>query len=362
MAAVVRAQVRATASATTRRAASSTCGPARVNTLRWWWGSEWVSRRCDPAAAPRALTTDASRPSLTLITHSSTPRGSRSYDRRVDVGLVLPAHQPWERAVNLAATAEGLGFRSLWIADSFGGPASNALEPLTALAGLARTTVVARLGAFLGPGVRPPAVAAKALATTDVLSGGRVTVGIVDDSPGADTPGADTPGDDPPGAGVAGALGEAVQIMRGAFGGGPFTFHGEHHRVEGLRCRPRPLQRPAPPIWVSGRGEAVLAVAAQHADGWGPSGSAVTIEEYRRAATALDQACDEFGRDPADIHRFVCREAPVGSLDLVSGQVALWAETGVATLILDVGTVASGVTSGDDLEQELEMLASAVSQ
>jgi alkanesulfonate monooxygenase SsuD/methylene tetrahydromethanopterin reductase-like flavin-dependent oxidoreductase (luciferase family) len=216
-----------------------------------------------------------------------------------------------------------------------------------ALAGLARVTTIARLGVLLRAGARAPSVAAKALSTTDVLSGGRVIVGL----------------DEPPvaGAAVLDALDEAVQVMRGAFGGGPFTFQGRYHRCEGLQSRPLPLQRPAPPIWVSGSDGDLLTVAARHADAWGPSGSACTREEYRSLVETLAQACEEIGRDPAAIHRFARREVPVDGAGDLGEDVAAWRELGVATLMLDRGAVALRAASGAALEHELEIVESAVS-
>lgn len=291
----------------------------------------------------------ASRPSLTLTTHSSTvkpsrPGDGRSYDRPMDVGLALPGDRPWEAVAGLASRAEGLGFTSLWLADPSEASAAavdGALEPLTALAGLARSTTTAKLGVFLRGALRPPAVAAKAVATIDVLSGGRVVMALGEE-PGA------TPDD-------LDALAEAVQVVRGAFGGGPFTFHGRHHRVEGLRCRPRPLQRPGPPIWVTGDDEHVLAVAAQHADGWGPAASTGTVEEYQPLSAALDGVCRKAGREPGDLLRFVRLE--IDTPEEVGPRLAEWQASGVTTIILDGGALAFLVTSGD----ALEMVVSAVS-
>ncbi len=269
----------------------------------------------------------------------------------MNIGLVLPDHGRWEGVVELAAGAERLGVGSLWLCDhpESRGTASghDAMEPLTALAGLARVTTMVRLGVLLQAGARSPAVAAKALSTTDVLSGGRVIVGL-EEHPGA-------------GAAEACALGEAVQVMRGAFGGGPFTFQGQHHRCEGLRCRPLPVQRPAPPIWISGSDGRLLALAARHADGWGPSGRRCSVEEYRSLGNALDQACEEAGRDPAGIHRFVRREVPASGPSQLGAEVAAWGKYGVATLMLDLRAVALPAASGGALEQELEIVESAVS-
>ncbi len=267
------------------------------------------------------------------------------------IGLVLPDRGRWEDVVELASGAERLGVGSLWLCDPPEGlgpdSGDDALEPLMASAGLTRVTRTARLGVLLRAGMRRPAVAAKALATIDVLSGGRVVVGL-EERPGAATAEVD-------------ALGESVHVMRGAFGGGPFTFQGRHHHCEGLRCRPRPLQRPAPPIWVSGSDRGLVTLAARHADGWGPSGPMGSVVEYRGLSEALDQECVAAGRDPSEVHRFVRLEVPAGGPGRLGEEVAAWGELGVATLVVDRRGVAFPVASGATLEHELEIVESAVS-
>ena len=102
----------------------------------------------------------------------------------------VPGETPlrWPSVVAWAQAAEAAGFDAVWLADhlfwsveKYGGPAgtSSALDPLVALGGLARATSRVGLGTLVlcGP-LRPPAVAAKALATLDVISGGRLSVGL----------------------------------------------------------------------------------------------------------------------------------------------------------------------------------------
>lgn len=296
----------------------------------------------------------------------------------MEIGLALPLDASWSVVVGCARRAESLGMSSVWLFEH-GAPATPRLEPLTALAGLSRATAGVRLGAFLDVSRRPPAVVAKALATTDLLSGGRITTGM-----GAG------PAATPPEA--AERLGEAAQVVRGAFAGGPFTFEGRHHRVSGLRCRPLPLQRPAPPVWLGG-GPAVFGVVARHGDGWAAPGWSGPVDHHLALAAELDRACEEAGRDPAGVSRSVCRSllvgesgpdlqrrweqaarsppgAPgpsnleeyrrgrlVGTPGQVGEQVAAWAAAGVATIIVDPWALPLSVTSGDDLD----LVASAVS-
>ena len=188
------------------------------------------------------------------------------------------------------------------------------------------------------------------------------------------------------GTGAAEQLGEAVQITRGAFGGKPFTFHGRHLRVDALRCRPPPRQRPGPPVWVVGSERRIMAVAARHGDGWMPDGSSGTVEDYRAARAVLDQACVEAAREPAgvagavrravlvgrseeDLRRRWRRTGPalgspggppgleeyrrgrlVGTVEQVAEQVTAWRESGVAMLILDLAALALTETTDDDVD------------
>lgn len=265
----------------------------------------------------------------------------------MQIGVALPRLASWERVAAMARRGEELGLSSLWLSDPADvipdvGP-YDGLEPLVAMAGLAQVTRRAGIGALLQSTLRPPAVAAKALATADVLSGGRAMVVLED-----------------PRTDAADAVEEEVQVMRGAFGGGPFSFHGDHHRVEGLRCRPRPVQRSGPSVWVRGDDQRLMAAAARQAGGWGPAGWTATVHQYRRLAEAVDEACREAGRDPATLARFVCQGA-ADSAEAVRAQASAWEGVGVATLIMGCGEVAFPESSDRALEGHLEAVASVVS-
>lgn len=206
------------------------------------------------------------------------------------LAAVEPRPLPWATVVGWARRAEALGFESLWVPDG-------AFDPLVVLAALARLTRRPRVGTLvLDAGRRHPAVAAKALATLDVVSAGRLVVGL---------------GAGPRSHVDAAYLAEACQVMVGLFGGGPFTFEGEHLHVAGARNLPRPLQRPHPPIWLGADAGPVLDVAARHADGWIAAWSS-TPDDFRRGLALLDEACDRVGRDPASVTRSVALCALVG--------------------------------------------------
>lgn len=165
------------------------------------------------------------------------------------------------RFLQLARTAEELGFDSFVIPDHLG----DQVGPIAALGALAVATEKIRIGtAVLANGFRHPAVLAKDAATIDVLSKGRLELGI-----GAgwmkdefDAAGIDY---ERPGERIE-KLDESLTILDTLLRGQECTFHGKHYQVNGLKGSPRPRQGPRPPIAVGGGGPRMLALAAKHAD------------------------------------------------------------------------------------------------
>jgi len=257
------------------------------------------------------------------------------------IGLALPSRPAggWPALVALARAAEARGLASLWLPDPPSGD-EDALDPLTALAGLARATTTIRLGTLaLDAGRRPPGVLAKALATVDRLSGGRLTLGLAP---------ADATGE------AAEQLAEVVAILRAAFAGGAVDHAGRFHRLEGLRIEPGPLQRPGPPLWVVGDGDGVRAVAVAAADGWHP-GTWRPAPPPDDDAWGLDAACRAAGRDPSSLVVAAGWEATAGPRELATAVVA-WAAAGVDDLVASPGALPFGETTTDDLRR----LASAI--
>lgn len=327
----------------------------------------------------------------------------------MDVGLALPHYDHsvpgerplrWPTVVAWARAAEAAGLGSVWLSDHlflslarWGGPdeGQEGFEPLGALAGLARATERVRLGTLvLCPHLRPAGVLAKALATVDVLSEGRVTVGIGAGwfEPEYTAAGLPFP---PPGARLA-RLEETVGALRLAFTGEAFDYFGRHVQLEQMVCLPRPVQRPGPPVWVGGSGDRLLGVAARCADGWNAGGWSGTVAGYQERAAVLDRACEAAGRDPATVARSVNRLALVaederdlrrrwdllglqsvpgalrgmsldeyrrgrlvGTVDQVGDQLGEWAAAGVTTLVVGLGALPFTVTGFD----ALELMASA---
>jgi probable F420-dependent oxidoreductase len=160
----------------------------------------------------------------------------------------------------VARTAEGLGYGVLLVADHFG----RQLAPLPALVAAADATTRLRVGTFvLDNDFRHPAAVAKEAATVDLLTDGRLELGI-----GAGWNQADyqQTGISFESAGTrVSRLVEAVHIIKAFFAGnGPVTFKGQHYHVDQLEPAPRPAQRP--PLMLGGAGRRMLTLAAQEAD------------------------------------------------------------------------------------------------
>lgn len=166
-----------------------------------------------------------------------------------------------EKLLRAARRAEDLGYSSFVMADHFMMP----MAPLVALQAVAEATSTLRLSQLvLAHGFRHPAVLAKELATLDVLSGGRVEIGLGAGWMAQEYQQAGIPFPRP-GVRIE-QLEEVVQILEGLFGDGPFTFEGRHFTITDLEGTPKPVQRPHPPLMIGGGGPKVLALAARRAD------------------------------------------------------------------------------------------------
>jgi probable F420-dependent oxidoreductase len=180
-----------------------------------------------------------------------------------------------------ARELEALGYSALHAPDHF----DEGLGPITAMASAAAVTeklVVAT--AVLAADFRHPAVLARELAAIDVISEGRLEVGLgagynVDDYRGS---GIEM---DPPKVRVD-RLVEYVAVLRGLFAEGAFTYEGEHFQIDALDGTPHPHTPGGPPVFVAGGGPRMLRFAARHADIVGVNPSLPTSE--RRAEAAHD--------------------------------------------------------------------------
>ena len=236
------------------------------------------------------------------------------------LGLALPhydtslAGEPagWLALKEVAGTAERSGFSSLWVSDhlfldwgKYGGPDTRqgAFECWTTLSALAAVTSEIRLGSLtLCNDLRNPALLAKMAATLDLVSGGRLDLGL---GAGWYEPEYRAAGItfDPPGTRIA-RLGEALQVVGRLLEGEELTFKGRHLEVDEAIVRPGPSQSPRPPLWVGGKGDYLLKTVARYADGWNFSWLG-SIDTYRERLEAARRACEDVGRDPGSLRRSV---------------------------------------------------------
>lgn len=165
------------------------------------------------------------------------------------------------RLVAAARRAEDIGYSTFSMADHFHMPFS----PVIALAAVADATTTLRITqTVLAHDFRHPAVLAKDMATLDVMSDGRVEVGLGAGWMQSEYEQAGIRFD-PAGIRIA-RLEEYLIVLKGLFGDGPFSFAGDHFSIAALDGTPKPVQRPGPPILIGGGGEKLLAVAARQAD------------------------------------------------------------------------------------------------
>ncbi|MCU1352251.1 MAG: luciferase-like [Acidimicrobiales bacterium] len=188
-----------------------------------------------------------------------------------------------------ARRIEELGFSGLLLRDHF----DDQFGPIAAMTGAALATSTLRVGCLVFDNdYRHPLVLAKELATIDVLSGGRVEVGLGAGWMAPDYEQAGLPFD-APGERVSRLI-EAVAIMKGLFADGPVDFAGRHYRITGHEGLPKPVQRPHPPVLIAGGGERMLRFAAREADIIGLNPRRVSNDDWadQNVADATAEATD----------------------------------------------------------------------
>jgi probable F420-dependent oxidoreductase len=271
----------------------------------------------------------------------------------VRASLGLPTHRvdgdlaSAEAIAAVAAAAEAAGFDAAFVTDhpfpsdrwlATGG--HHALDPFVALSFAAAATERLRLHLnLLVPAYRNPFVAAKAVASLDALSGGRVIVGV--------------------GAGYLepefAALGvdyaerneltdEAIVALRAAWTGESVTATGRHWQATGNTMLPRPAQRPGPPIWVGGNSRRAIRRAVERGDGWMPMPSPAGSE--RRLHTPPITSRDELAariRYAREHSATVGRTAPLEIVFMPDG-LDMFTNAGV-----DTSRVVDGIRALADL-------------
>jgi probable F420-dependent oxidoreductase len=277
-----------------------------------------------------------------------------------------------ESLQTLVQRGEALGFHSVMIADHLVFPVEihskypytvsgafpghgDALDQLALMAFVAGQTRRLRLvtSVMILP-YRNPVMTAKTLATIDVLSGGRVTVGVGVGWLREEFEALQAPDFDRRGA----VSNEYLQIFKTLWTEDPASFQGTFYQFKALRCLPQPLQKPHPPLWIGGHSRAALRRAAQYGDGWHPVGANPAIPlrpaELQASLDDLRRLTEAAGRDfetltisfkaplydvspPAAIDRQVGLERRPfsGSAAEVAEDIHIYGRLGVSELIFD---------------------------
>jgi F420-dependent oxidoreductase-like protein len=222
---------------------------------------------------------------------------------RIEFGIYVPQLAfGYDEVLARARLCDELGISSLWLFDHLYGPElpdTPAFEGWTLATALLAQTTRLRVGHLvLCATFRHPAVLAKMATTLDVISGGRLELGI---GSGSYEPEHDRAGI-PWGtfAERTELLGETLEILTRMFTGEPTTFAGKHFQLDEMPNLPPPAQQPHPPIHVGGVGERrTLPLVARYADVWNVPTYALGELDHKR--DVLTAECERIGRDPATI-------------------------------------------------------------
>lgn len=268
------------------------------------------------------------------------------------VGTFLtPSNADPQGPVELARLSEELGYDVVLFQDHPYQPRFH--ETWTLLSWVAARTTRIRIGAsVLNVPMRPASVLARAAASLDLMSGGRLVLGLGaghfwDAMEALGVPRLE------PGESVD-ALAEAIDVVRGLWAAGepPLTVDGTHHRVTGTPRGPAPAHDV--PIWVGGGRPRMLRLVGERADGWvvpgGPAGTAALSAGNAR----IDEAAEAAGRDPREIRRVlnVSGRFTTASQGFLTGPAERWVDDLLPLVVDDaVGTVVLASDDADTLRR-----------
>ena len=264
-----------------------------------------------------------------------------------------------ENIIALSKAAEDLGFDSLWVSDHIVTPDTHHVfgetffEPLATLSCIASQTRNIKLGtSVIVLPYRNPLVLAKMMSSLDVLSGGRVILGVGTgwvkeefDAIGADyrKRGAITD--------------EYLIILKELFSNDNPEYEGEYFKFSNILFEPKPVQKPYPPIWIGGNSKKAIERAVRFGNGW--HAVRLTPEEVRESSEYIKRIVnDKFtisvrnNIQITDYGKNDERDLLRGSIDKIVEGISLYTEAGADHLIL---YILSGSVEG--VYQSLEVLA-----
>ena len=222
---------------------------------------------------------------------------------KIEFGIYLPQLQfGFEDIKTRVQHADRLGFHSVWFMDHLYPPQMPGIpsfEAWTIVSALATCTERVRLGHLvLANQFRHPAILAKMATSLDVISNGRLDLGIGTGSVPKEHAEFGIPF--PPIKERSTRFEESLQIIKAMFTQEKTTFHGEYFHLDNVPNLPQPAQKPNPPLLVGGGGEKyLLPLAAKYADIW--NCPTYSLGEMERKIAVLHEECKRAGRDPAAI-------------------------------------------------------------
>jgi len=222
-----------------------------------------------------------------------------------EVGIMIEGQEDlsWERLFRLAEAVEKLGFGSLFRSDHltgiFGAPERATLALWPSLTALALRTQRIRFGPMVcSMTFRHPVMLAKMAAAVDILSGGRLDLGL---GAGWNAMEHHMYGlEFPPYPIRLEMLDEGAHVVKALWSGRPTTFQGNHYRLEQAENHPSPAQS-SPTLIMGGKGDKTLQIVAKHATEWNCSYAGLDV--FREKSQRLDEHCAGLGRDPATLRR-----------------------------------------------------------
>jgi probable F420-dependent oxidoreductase len=272
----------------------------------------------------------------------------------VKIGFALPVSGSWATPANIvhvARRAEELGYESLWTFSRLLSPVDASMgemyravtDPMVTLGFAAAVTTEARLGvAVVNMPFISPVLLAKQAATVDILSNGRLDMGLGLGWSDPEFTASNVTKDR-----QVGRAADFIAALRTLWTEDDVAHQGEFYEIPSSRADPKPVQRPHPPILLGGTAPAALRRAGRIADGWVSSSRAdlTTIDE---SVKLVRDAATEAGRDPAAL-RFVVRgvvrvraqppedrPALTGTLRQIRADIAALPARGITEIFVDL--------------------------
>lgn len=259
---------------------------------------------------------------------------------RLSFGIkTVPQHTTYEAMLGVWKEADAIPvIEHAWLFDHFAPINSDVngpcLEGWTVLAALAAETERLRLGLMVtGNTYRHPAVLAKIAATVDIISNGRLDLGI---GAGWNVYEHESMGLElyAPGERIR-RLGEACEIIKSLYTQHTTDYAGRYYTLKEARCEPKPVQKPYPPFVIGGSGEQLtLRVTAQHANIWNFGGSDPDV--FKHKVRVLHDHCAAVGRDPSEIGLSIQSQVFPDDIQRTIDTVQRLVDAGASHIVLNI--------------------------